>query len=686
MQVNSPVSLARLFVLFTWWLLVAPSSPRQALWRRVEAVEGGEAVLPCRLARAAAGDRVYVVLWYKNNNIDPIYSYDNRPGRLVGPEQRHTLRSRLLEGRATFRPGQLPALHIRPVLRADQANYTCRVDFRIGSSSRRTHMTLLVVEPPEPPQLRVEGEDWPPANLLGPLQEGGAVDLTCTVVGGVPPPVVVWRRDEEVLQVTQGPTGDAGVTVSRLQLPHVTRRYHNSRLTCLTFNNNVTQPLEASVTLSMNLRPLLTRLVSPPASLRVGRRYEITCMAAGSRPHPNVTWTLSDGGASVYLSAETQHGVNMSSSRVSLRASRRHHGQRLSCTALNPLFPDHPLADSLLLNVTYPPVASLEFGRGASSTVREGEDVYFNCHVDSNPPVYNITWLRRGDPIEHSPEVGVLVGGHSLALRGVSRHEAGPYVCLASNAEGEGASPPLDLEVNYAPVCVEDGTATQVYTAGIGQPVNVSCQVKASPPQVKYSWVFNNSISSQRLPGEQVLSAAGRPERPSACAVVNKTYDSLAVACEPGFDGGLPQTFSARVYEAMTGRGQVNMSGPHPRFTLEGLTPGLDYLIRVSALNSLGHSPEVRLEAFTYKLAANTMKENKVEKKEQKTDLTSSGVTVAVVVVVVTAAVALMAALAGVVVGARWCLKGTRKPPAPCRNKGGYAPPAHLGRVKTRRR
>ncbi|XP_050703674.1 uncharacterized protein LOC126989158, partial [Eriocheir sinensis] len=63
--------------------------------------------------------------------INYIAHYDNRPGRLAGPEQRHTLKNRLLEGRATFLPGQMPALHIRTVLAADQANYTCRVEFRI---------------------------------------------------------------------------------------------------------------------------------------------------------------------------------------------------------------------------------------------------------------------------------------------------------------------------------------------------------------------------------------------------------------------------------------------------------------------------------------------------------------------------------------------------------------------------
>lgn len=62
-----------------------------------------------------------------------LHSYDNRPGRLLqAPEDRHTIKSKVLEGRATFRPGQVPALHIKPVLSSDQANYTCRVDFRIG--------------------------------------------------------------------------------------------------------------------------------------------------------------------------------------------------------------------------------------------------------------------------------------------------------------------------------------------------------------------------------------------------------------------------------------------------------------------------------------------------------------------------------------------------------------------------
>ncbi|KAG0727636.1 hypothetical protein GWK47_034237 [Chionoecetes opilio] len=75
------------------------------------------------------------------------------------------------------------------------------------------------------------------------------------------------------------------------------------------------------------------------------------------------------------------------------------------------------------------------------------------------------------------------------------------------------------------------------------------------------------------------MSCAGRPEAPTSCSVVKKTYDSLVVTCAAAFDGGLQQSFSARVFESVTGMGQVNVTSHLPHFTFDGLTPGLDYLI-----------------------------------------------------------------------------------------------------------
>ena len=44
-----------------------------------------------------------------------------------------------------------------------------------------------------------------------------------------------------------------------------------------------------------------------------------------------------------------------------------------------------------------------------------------------------------------------------------------------------------------------------------------------------------------------------------------------------------------------------------PIFTVEGLAPGGDYVVRVTSLNRKGSSPSVSIEAYTLKVAENRM-------------------------------------------------------------------------------
>uniref|UniRef100_A0A6A7G5C3 Hemicentin-2-like n=3 Tax=Hirondellea gigas TaxID=1518452 RepID=A0A6A7G5C3_9CRUS len=747
-QDNGAAFLISLLLLLPSLLLSSchANMTNKGVWRRVEALSGREAVLPCEVGALDETDMIYVVLWYKNGDKEPIYSYDNRPRGLQPAEDRHIIQSPILKGRVTFRPGLVPALHIRPVSASDQANYTCRVDFRIASS-RSTHLSLQVVVPPSQPLLQLSGRLLQQSDTIGPLLEGQQLKVTCLVEGGVPPPSLIWYRGNQIIDavtepelrnlvyasgsssnreryrsrgrrtlsffgsfsrahragssgegetrsykrsrvyrtmVTRGlnshntarrnirgrgisyrrgltirslvsymPKSELKYTFNQLVISYLTRDLHDEKMSCVASNNNVTAPTSAHLTITMNLRPLTTRLVSPPKELRVGQTYDIKCITSGSRPQPNITWTLGNVASLYTVPSVTEHSTNVSLSSVRLTAERRIHGQRLTCKAVNNLFPTHPLTDSLLLNVTYPPVASLELGRGVPSVVREGEDVYFNCMVDSNPPTYKISWFHEDTLLVHAPSHGLVVSGQSLALRNVRRKQAGRYACSASNVEGDAMSPPVILHVSYAPVCSSNTDTTQVLATGIGQSLNVSCSVIASPSDVKFSWVFNNSVTSERIPVERVYNGeggwsgvmfvartqqdygtlqcwaqnsvgemdkpclfhivpAGRPDMPLNCSVINKTYDSLVVTCTEGFNGGLRQSFVSRVYEAVTGRGQVNVSSPEPKFTLEGLTPGLDYIIKVSSINQLGESDPVKLEAVTYKMAENRMRDETV--------------------------------------------------------------------------
>ena len=49
----------------------------------------------------------------------------------------------------------------------------------------------------------------------------------------------------------------------------------------------------------------------------------------------------------------------------------------------------------MLIYFSDPPIAALELGRGASSIINEGADVYFNCMVDANPTTYKIRWYHE---------------------------------------------------------------------------------------------------------------------------------------------------------------------------------------------------------------------------------------------------------------------------------------------------
>lgn len=67
-----------------------------------------------------------------------------------------------------------------------------------------------------------------------------------------------------------------------------------------------------------------------------------------------------------------------------------------------------------------------------------------------------------------------------------------------------------------APVC-EEGEAVRVYSAGVGQTVNISCSILASPILLKFSWVFNNTVRSERLSGDKVYYRPGKAKGCESC-------------------------------------------------------------------------------------------------------------------------------------------------------------------------
>lgn len=99
------------------------------------------------------------------------------------------------------------------------------------------------------------------------------------------------------------------------------------------------------------------------------------------------------------------------------------------------------------------------------------------------------------------------------------------------------------------------------------------------------------------------IIAAGKPDPPVNCSLLNQTSDSLVVECVEGFDGGQPQHFLLEVYDQQSGALQANVSAKLPLFIVNGLESGKILKMLVYAANGKGRSEAVLLEGFTLKAA-----------------------------------------------------------------------------------
>ena len=99
--------------------------------------------------------------------------------------------------------------------------------------------------------------------------------------------------------------------------------------------------------------------------------------------------------------------------------------------------------------VSVPPQITLSFGANIQKdSIREGSDVFLECHIKANPWIKEVSWLFNGKSLSTSQSSGIIVTNQSLVLQKVRRTHRGRYQCQAVNEEGDATSDPIDLKVN----------------------------------------------------------------------------------------------------------------------------------------------------------------------------------------------------------------------------------------------
>ncbi|XP_022256221.1 hemicentin-1-like isoform X3 [Limulus polyphemus] len=597
------------------------------------AVLDGKVALPCDVSSPSPDDSAALILWYKDDSAQPIYTLDARRGNV---DHAHQSSSPELESRAYFNMINRPAfLQLDPVKEDDAGEYRCRVDFH-KARTVNTVITLKIIVPPgEPVILDEQGQSL--KGLVGPYNEGDSLTVMCQAKGGKPRPTVTWWRDYSLLDGNY--TFELGdIVQNQLKLDRLHRQDLLAVLTCQASNNNITVPASNAITIDLNLKPEKAVITTSQKPLVADKEIELTCTAKGSRPASKISWWK--GNQQMQNTRESALHSSDTTTILTFTPSIDDNGNFLSCRAENPLIVGSAVEDGWRLDVQYPPQVSLQLGTNLKvSNIQEGNDVYFECNVRANPWIHELSWQFEGQDLTTNTSAGIIISNQSLVLQKVQRSFRGRFTCSGTNSQGLGISNEIFLKVKYAPFCKPGQKTT--YGVAKHEPLDVSCELDSDPDDVKVHWRFNssykrsdkiifsadrahsiatytpesdedygkllcwgtNDIGIQSEPCVFTIVPAGPPDPLHNCSLVNQTEDLISIHCLEGYDGGMPQRFILEVYSINSNTLQANITSPAPVFLADELPSGTPLRIVMYAANPKGRSSSVVMPASTLRPA-----------------------------------------------------------------------------------
>ncbi|KAJ8368457.1 hypothetical protein SKAU_G00084850 [Synaphobranchus kaupii] len=291
---------------------------------------------------------------------------------------------------------------------------------------------------------------------------------SCSAIAGKPAAAISWSIDSDH-------TKDGGFSVSETTSPHhngtatqtsvlrfPTHLQEAAEVTCVVSHPALPEPIQEAVRVHTYVAPtvtLETRSVGEGAELQ-----EVSCVAAGGRPAPSITWLLSgdppEDPPVVSMQRDEETDTVTVTSSVRLRAYL-HEGENVTCVVTHPKLP-WQLQETVTLP-TYE-LSSVRVFRQESAEMHSGNEVEgqvvlpegqknvsFRWEAAGNVPHYQVTCARENGSL---PE-GVEVTGNVLYFEGpIEPLHAGIYNCQASYYSHILSVP---LEIVVTPIVVLPG-------------------------------------------------------------------------------------------------------------------------------------------------------------------------------------------------------------------------------------
>ncbi|XP_053525266.1 contactin-6 [Artibeus jamaicensis] len=502
-------------------------------------------------------------------------------------------------------------LYIAKVEPSDVGNYTCSVTNERAQRSVRGPPTPLVQRPDG-----VMGEYEPKIEVRFPdpalAAKGSSVKLECFALGN-PVPDISWRR-------LDGSPLPGKVKYSKsqatLEIPNF-QQEDEGFYECTAGNPRGRN--RAKGHLLFYAPPEWERTIQN-AHLSVYGSLHWECRARG-RPRPWYRWLKNGEPLRPQERIQIENGtliitvLNVSDSGVYQCAAENKYqiiyaNAELRVLASAPDFSKNPIK--------------------RNSVVHVGGDAAIECRPQAFPRA-TVSWRRGAQSLRQSGRVSVSEDG-SLKIHNVTRSDAGPYTCIASNQFG--------VAKNTGSLIVKERTVITVppspMDVAVGESIVLPCQVSRDPSvEVAFAWSFNEHAIDEgkavphfeRIGGESVgdlmirniqlshsgkylctvrtaletLSAAaevivrGPPGPPQDVRVDLVSSTTSQVSWRPGADNNSPvQAFAVQArtpfsvgWQAVSTVPEI-LGGQTFNATVVGLSPWVDYEFRVVAGNSVG--------------------------------------------------------------------------------------------------
>ncbi|XP_062388319.1 sialic acid-binding Ig-like lectin 13 [Sardina pilchardus] len=241
------------------------------------------------------------------------------------------------------------------------------------------------------------------------------------------------------------------------------------------------------VPISVKAEPDRPSLSQVKKELRSGENVTVSCSASHSCPThpPTITW--SRHGTVTIQSQPLTGGQHKLTSTLSFNADASDHQRPITCSVQH--HGGKKAINSVTLKVKYAPV-NVTISPWEPSVLENGS-ITLSCLAEGNPQVTSYQWRDGTGPLSAQ--------GKSLTLPSVTRRTHA-ITCVATNREGETASRPMRINVEYPPEISEQSFCTSGH-----QGTQCSCTVHSNPPStVRWLWDSSGTGDSGKHESPQI--------------------------------------------------------------------------------------------------------------------------------------------------------------------------------------